>query len=249
MTDAPGPGYRRRFLITPGPRSVTAALEDDVHAMSVRLDHDGHQITAVHPHTERAPWSVCPAAGAALVATFTGLPLDAATAPKAKWTNCTHLYDLAALGAAHARDPGPLTYDIAVADPENGISTCEIRANGALVHRWRVDYMTVIEPAELAGRELQALRDWIATLSPAQAEAARALQWSSMVAHGRQMADWGTFEAKDMPSNCFAFQPGRSREGIVRRVERHDFSRGGPAPLDNFDGTGFIARKAPPPIY
>ena len=248
------PGYRRRILITPGESTVTAALEDDMHCMVVRLDHDGARITAIHPHTERAPWSVCQHAGQTLLETFLGLPLDAATAPKAKWTNCTHLYDLAALAAAHGRDPGPFAYDIAVDDVVDGAATssaayCSVHANGALVHRWRVEGMTVLSPAAIAGVELTRLRDWIATLGPAEAEAARILQWASMVAHGRQMTDWDSFQPEAMPANCFAVQPGQPRDHIRRIGLRHDFSHGGIAPLDHFDGIDFTPGRRSPRGY
>ena len=243
------PGYRRRILITPGQGTVSAALEDDMHCMVVRLDHDGARITAIHPHTERAPWNVCPQAGQTLVATFLGLPLAAATAPQAKWSNCTHLYDLAVLAAAHGRDPGPLVYDVAVDDVVDGFASCSVHANGVLVHHWQVEGMTVRSPAAIGGVELTRLRDWIATLAPAEAEAARILQWASLVAHGRQMTNWDSFQPEAMPANCFAFQPGQPRDSIRRIGLRHDFSHGGAAPLDHFDGEGFTPGRRSPEGY
>jgi len=252
------PGYRRRIRITPGNFDgerghATAALEDDMHCMVVRIDHDGSHVTAVHPHTERAPWNVCPAAAQTLVETFTGLPLAAATAPRAKWSNCTHLYDLAALAAAHAGDAAPTVYDIASSDEIDGVVTNEVRRDGVLVHRWTMNGFALLTPPAIAGIELTKLRDWIATLPPAEAEAARLLQWASLVAHGRQMTNWETFAPEEMPPNCFAFRPEASREHIVRIGIRHDFSRdegaSGIEPLDHFDGERFLPGRLPPPAY
>ncbi|MDE2405131.1 MAG: DUF2889 domain-containing protein [Sphingomonadales bacterium] len=248
-TADPPPGYRRRILVIPGTGHSVAALEDDMHCMVVRIDHDGTAITAVHAHTERAPWNVCPTAAQTLAETFTGLPLAAAVAPRAKWSNCTHLYDLAALAAAHAGDAGPTRFDIASGDPVDGVVTSEIRRDGALVHRWQLDGQSLTAPAEIAGLALTGLRDWIATLPPVAAEAARLLQWASLVAHGRQMTNWSRFEAEDMPSNCYAFRPGEPRDHITRTGNRHDFSRGGVEPLDHFDGQALARGRAPPNAY
>jgi len=101
----------------------------------------------------------------------------------------------------------------------------------------------------IAGQMLTQLRDWIATLPPAEAEAARILQWASMVAHGRQMTDWENFTPELMPANCFAFQPERPRDHIRRTGQRHDFSQGGIEPLDHFDGAGFTPGRVPPSAY
>lgn len=248
MTETTTPGYRRRIAITPAAGTVTAALEDDFHCMAVRLDHDGAAITAVHPQTERAPWTTCPDARDTLIATFTGLPLDAAAAPREKRHNCTHLYDLAVLAAAHARDPAPFVYEVSVSDPDEGETTTQVHANGHLVHRWQIRDMALTAPPEIASLPLTKLRDWIATLPPPQAEAARVLQWASMVAHGRQMTNWPSFTGDQMPANCYAFQPERAAQAI-RVGPRYDFSTGPGAPLDHFDGQSFAQDRAPPPSY
>jgi hypothetical protein len=74
---------------------------------------------------------VCPQAEAAARRTFTGLRLDGAVVPAQKPANCTHLYDLATLAAAHARDAAALVYEIWASDPaEDGLVLAEIRANG-----------------------------------------------------------------------------------------------------------------------
>ncbi len=48
------PGFRRRFLVTPLPGRVTAAVEDDYHSMAVILHHDGARISGVASWQRRA---------------------------------------------------------------------------------------------------------------------------------------------------------------------------------------------------
>ncbi|MGL4563723.1 MAG: hypothetical protein ACRCVD_00395, partial [Halioglobus sp.] len=99
----PGPGFRRRFRITPEPFRVRAEVEDDYHCMGVTLVHDGITATAVEAELERAPWSTCPGAVEVCRQTFSGRPLDEFPRQGGKSANWTHLYDLALLAAAHAR--------------------------------------------------------------------------------------------------------------------------------------------------
>ena len=69
------PGFRRRFLVTPAPDRVTAAVEDDYHCMAVTLHHDGASVASVDATMDRAPWTTCPGAPVVLAATFTGVAL------------------------------------------------------------------------------------------------------------------------------------------------------------------------------
>ena len=232
------PGFRRRILITPGARHVSAALEDDIHCMLVTLQHDGERITGVEPEMDRAPWTSCPGAREVLVRSFIGLPLAAARAPREKRINCTHLYDLAVLAAAHAADPVAFAYDVLVSDPVSGEQWTELRHGGRVLHRWQLRDGAIVSPQALAGRHLMQLRDWIATLDPAAAEAARVLQWASMVAHGRTMPLSRQSDAAAMQPNCHSFQPehATTAQRVGRRI---DFARASRAPLAHFDGTRF----------
>ncbi|TGD70170.1 DUF2889 domain-containing protein, partial [Mangrovimicrobium sediminis] len=106
------PGFRRRFRVTPAPGRVLSEVEDDFHCMGVCIEHDQGVATRIEPQMHRAPWNTCPGAEQQLVATFTGQPLDGFARRGGKTSNCTHLYDLAELGAAHAQDthvPVPYT--------------------------------------------------------------------------------------------------------------------------------------------
>ncbi|MCE7796886.1 DUF2889 domain-containing protein [Sphingobium sufflavum] len=235
-------GYRRRFLVTPGAGWVTAALEDDYHSMAVTLVHDGTTVTAVEPVMERAPWTTCPGAPLTLVETFTGVALADVAARGEKSVNCTHLHDLATLAAAHAGDAGPTRYDILVSDHHDGRNASEIRRNGQLVHRWEMDGgFTMRVPDAVAGQNIMKLRGWIETLAPAEKEAAKLLQWGSIVAHGRTRPIDQQSDASKMPPSCYTFQP--EKAAVAKRVGLIiDFSLDeGREPLDHFDGRQFVA--------
>jgi len=233
-------GYRRRIRIEPDEHAVLAMLEDDIHCLAVILRHDGERILAVEPVTERMPWDTCPGAAARLVETFEGLPLSEVTARRDKKQNCTHLHDMAVLAAAHAHDRQGLTYEIFASDPVEGERILEVRRDGVILHRWVERDGMLIEPAELAGKVLFTLRDWINSLEGEAQEAARVLQWASLVAHGRTMTMEEQSRAADLPPNCYTFQP--ERAAVAKRIgERFDFSGGSRVPLAGF-GDRMLAR-------
>lgn len=231
MTIADKPGYRRSFRIVPSERQVTSALEDDIHCMKVVLRHDGQAITGVEAEMVRAPWTSCPGADAVLQQTFTGMTLDEATARGGKKLNCTHLYDLAELAAAHARDDAETAYDIFVTDPEGGSVEAELRCNGETLLEWRLKDDVLLAPEDLAGCAVFNLRERIGGLTGADREAARILQWACLVAHGRHFPWHDEGIAPRLPPSCHGLQPERAI--WAKNVgERFDFSRGGRRPLE-----------------
>lgn len=236
MADDPfrSPGYRRRIYIDPQPNRCLAALEDDYHAMSVTLSHDGVLITDLHSDMDRVPWTTCPGATNVISQTFTGLALDAVTEVGGKRLNCTHLYDLTLLAAAHAADAEPTCYDIAVADPVEGVVQAEIRRNGVCVlgFQHRADQLT--QPVEAAGRSLFDLRDWIVGLPDAAGrEAARLLQWATIIAHGRALTMAQHATTKPLAASCYTFHDDR-RQSAERLPTIKDFSESGQQPLASF---------------
>ena len=228
------------MLVQPGKTEAVAAVEDDIHCMRVTLRHDGDAITAVDAEMARAPWTTCPGAVAVLRQTFLGVPLAEAArrAMPLKKANCTHLHDLAVLAATHARDDAPFEYRLFASDPVDGAHRLELHRDGRRILRWHVADGLIVAPAAIAGRSLVALRDWIATLPAAEAEAARVLQWGGLVAHGRWMPLSRQSDARALPPNCYSFQPERASVA-VRNGPRIDFSRASRAPLALFDGHGF----------
>lgn len=224
-------GYRRVVRVEPSPGAVLAMLEDDLHCMAVRLRHDGETVHAVEPLTDRAPWNLCPGAEAVLVDTFKGAGLHEVTARRNKAHNCTHLHDLAVLAAAHAGDSEPLEYRIYASDPQDGQRVLEIRRNDCVLHRWTEQAGILQAPEAVAGLTLLTLRDWIGGLSGEEREAARLLQWASLVAHGRSMTRDQRRAAVGVQPSCFAFQPERVG-GVDFWQEPKDFSGHGGLPLE-----------------
>jgi len=228
------PGYRRTIRIVPEARSVIAMLEDDIHCLAVILRHDREKVLGVEPVTERMPWNTCPGAAAKLVETFEGQLLSEVTARRDKKQNCAHLHDMAVLAAVHAHDREGFTYEIFASDPIEGVRILEIRRDWRSMHRWVERDGVLTESAEIAGKELFTLRDWINSLEGEEQEAARVLQWASLVAHGRTMSMEEQSSAADLPPNCYTFQPERAK--VADRIgERFDFSDASRVPLAGFD--------------
>lgn len=230
------PGFRRRFIVQPEPGQVRTAVEDDYHCMAVTLHHDGEVITRVEPDMRRAPWTTCPGAVARLVATFTGVALKDVPSRGEKQSNCTHLHDLAVLGAVHADDPGPSQFDILVSDPVDGRSDAELRKNDELVLAWTQEGHALAKPTELAGLSLFKLRPWIEALPAGQRDAARMLQWGAILAHGRTIPLEHQSDASRIPPNCYTFQP-ENAPYAIRVGEIIDFSDGKRQPLEECAGS------------
>lgn len=223
-------GFRRRLRITPERGRVCCELEDDFHCMSVVVHHENGRASRVEPAMRRAPWSTCPGAEAQLVETFTGALLAEFAALGDKQVNCTHLYDLALLAAAHASDGSPTVYDIWVSDPCENRRRAELRCDGTTILSWVESGFSIEEPEELAGENLWDLRAWLASQEPAMREAARLLRWGNMLANGRTIPLSDQSDATKMPPNCYTFQPERAQ--VAQRVgDIKNFGPGGEEPL------------------
>jgi hypothetical protein len=224
-------GFRRRFRVTPQAGSVCAEVEDDFHHMRVSIKHDGVTAHTVTASLLRAPWSTCPGAQTKCEETFTGVELAAFPALRDKTYNCTHLYDLALLAAAHAHENVVLVYDIYVSDPIDGKRHAQLWRNAEHIIEWWDKSYRIVEPGELAGMKLNDMRLWIDSLAPVQQEAARILQWASIIAHGRIIPMDKQSDASRMPPSCYTFQP--ERAVIARRIgQTRDFSDATAQPLE-----------------
>lgn len=225
------PGFRRRFRVTPSAGCVTTEVEDDYHRMEVTLRHDGRVATSVEGRLIRAPWTTCPGATAQVRDTFTGVALAEFPARGGKPANCTHLYDLALLGAAHAFEASAFVYEMLIGDPVDGERRAEIRRDGVTVFGWTEKAFRIVAPEALAGNSLQQLKPWVDALAPHEQEAVRLLRWANMIANGRQIPLERQSDASRMPSTCYTFQPERKtiavRVGVIR-----DFRPGSQQPLE-----------------
>lgn len=231
---APLPGFRRRIRIRPEAEVVRLALEDDFHHMELDLHHRAGRALAVAGRVLRAPWSTCPGAEAEIARTFAGLSLADFPRRGEKRANCTHLYDLALLAAAHADDGEPLEYDLLVSDPDAaGERLAQLARNGELLLCWRLVGDAVASPDSWRGLPLLGdARPWLERQGPDLAEAARLLRWASLIAHGRQIPLEAQSDARRMPPNCYSFQPGRAE--LARRVGRIEDFGEGRAPLEDW---------------
>lgn len=225
------PGYRRRFVITPEPGRVRADLEDDYHCMTVTVHHADGIATSIEPSMHRWPWTTCPGAEAVLVTTFGAVPLDRFAQHGDKASNCTHLYDLATLAAAHALDDSPLVYDVLFSDPACGRSRAELRRNGETMLAWTIEDGVIVEPAAFAGTFLMKLKPVLEQLDAAGQEAAKILRWGILVGGGRSIPLSEQSDATKVPPNCFTFQPAMAAKA-VRFGAIRDFSTGRERPLD-----------------
>ncbi|PXA82810.1 hypothetical protein DMC47_44905 [Nostoc sp. 3335mG] len=226
------PGYRRRILIEPAPGCVTAELEDDYHRMVVTLRHADGVVSDVSSQMKRAPWTGCPGAMEQLRRTFEGHPLAAFARRGEKTRNCTHLHDLALFAAGHADEAAPIAYDIHVSDPADGVREARLDRDGALLLHWTLDGDRFLAPADLAGRRMHELGDWIAAQDKPTAEVARILRWASMIAQGRAMDMPAGMPATAWPlGSCFHFQPEVARDSTRLPGADVDFSAPGMAPL------------------
>lgn len=202
-----------------------------MHHMRVTLDHADEMITAVRAEVVRAPWSTCPGAEAVLAQTFVGAALAEAAGLVGKKRNCTHLFDIAVLAAAHAGETAPLRYDLTVGDPVKGTRQFAAARDGAEVFRWVEKDRVFVHPPEIAGLGLLTMSDWLQSLEPGPRELARLLRGAGIIAHGRQIPMDRQSDATVIPANCFTFQPERAAD--ARRIAGfHNFTAAMDRPLD-----------------
>jgi hypothetical protein len=237
---APGYGtgcYRRAIRLSAvGPRRVEAVLEDDPHAFALHIDHDGERVTAVCAHAERFPLTTCPGATqpiealvGAVLSTVT-LELKRHADPR---SNCTHLFDLAALAIAHAARGagGERRYDIEIPDARDGHTEARLYRDGEIVLRWSIEHGRITAPDVFAGQQvLGGFTRWAsATLAGEELEHALMLARGYFVAlarlYGMDVAGAGRAIDHAMPSGaCHSYSPGVVEDAWRVVGSRRDFS-------------------------
>ncbi len=232
------PGFSRRIVLSPSRDWIGAALEDDAHSFWFRLDHAEGRITAVAGKALRHPWSACPGAVNKLEAELPGARLEdiAARDPR---EDCTHLFDLAILCAAHAADTAPLRFDMTVADRVEGGTTATLAENGVDRMMWRIDGLEIMEPEPFAGRDLRRLSQWKRELSPENAERAALLRRTVFVSGVRRFVPQpGEYAADQGPTRmgaCYNYQLPQAQDSTRIADWQKDFSESGLQPLGGFD--------------
>lgn len=230
--------FRRRIRLLADGDTVRGGLEDNLHACRLALRHDGHEITAIDVEWLRYPTLVCPDSVARLMR-LAGRPLTADRAGFRGWENprshCTHLHDLLGLAIAQAlRGTAERQYDVTIPDPHDGSTVAEVALDGHVLHRWRIDHPRILEPAELAGREvLRGFAAWSGERwSGDELEAAAVLQMGLIIgtsqrwdlAAMRRRAPHEPLSSRERASVCFAYEDERFDLALPRVDSVRDFT-------------------------
>jgi hypothetical protein len=84
----------------------------------------------------------------------------------------------------------------------------------------------------LAGKRIDGLGSWIATLDAAGQEQARILRWATIIAHGRAMSTEARSDKTRLPLGlCYTFQPETAPNARYIPETVRDFSAGTAGPL------------------
>lgn len=227
--------YRRRIVLVRQDNRVEARLEDNNHAFSLTLDHDGQHITGVDGQALRYPLSTCPQAMTRLQE-FVGLPL-AMTAQDlhrqvAARENCTHWYDLLVLAIRHSqREQTQREIEIAIDDPEDGVSNCRVWIDGELLIDWQCCNWVIEQPAQYKGISLSSgFSAWTRDEFSGNAlEAALVLQKGYLVAQSRRydLNITGGMPISDLQSPtgaCYSYTTGVFEQAIIQKDYSKDFT-------------------------
>jgi hypothetical protein len=227
--------YRRRIrVVARAPDTVEAGIEDDFHHFRVTLHHDGVNVRDVSSEAHRIPWTTCTDAGAQLQL-LAGMPLEASCLAAGRWTSpsqqCTHMFDLAGLAAAHAyrratddRAASSRQYDAVVPYESRRGARREVtlaRDRTVLLH-WIIERDQVVDPPPYSEVPFTGgFFRWADTaLPPDDAEAAIVLRRACTIGMGRGMDQdvWSSAaEISAGPTGvCYSQQP--QRRDVAFRV-------------------------------
>jgi hypothetical protein len=239
------PGFHRRIVLQPGHDWIGAALEDDMHRFHIRIDHVEGRITAVSAKAVRHPWSACPGATDFIASELTGAPL-ADVAKRDPFQHCTHLFDLAILAAAHARDTAPSRFDMRVADRVDGRTTATLDEDGVEKLRWQLEGTMIAG----AGLDLRQLSQWKRQLPPDEAERATLLRRAIYVSGARQYVpppnDPPAAQSLERMGVCFNYQLPQAETSRRTPNWHRDFSTFDREPLEGLDAPAeFAAMRLP----
>lgn len=221
--------YRRRIrIVTTGPTTVDAGMEDDLHYFTVRVDHDGERVSRVTAKSVRQPWSTCHEAAAPLAA-LEGMALSrsclAAGAYADATRQCTHMFDLAGLAVAHAwraTEGGPTRRQYDVAMPYVPFADAARHPRDLTLHRDGDPVLTfTVAGSKVTGPEPYGAADarggffrWAeATFPPDEAEAAIVLKRASLIGLSRGLDLDRYANLAEMPGVapvCWSQQPERA---------------------------------------
>jgi hypothetical protein len=219
--------YRRRLRIETGPGWARAELEDDPHRYGLTLRHDGTHITAIEGRALRTPWTACREA-LGVLDRLLGMALSPDPQQVYRQANgreqCTHLFDLAGLAAAHvARAIGKREYEAEVPCHDPGARReAVLRVDGHEALRWTLQRNTIVGPAPFSGQELGGMMPWVKArfIDRDRFEAVLVLRRAVFVAGNRFFDLDRMARASDsghVLGACYVFRP-----GVVERASRSE---------------------------
>lgn len=229
--------YRRRIRLWNEDGAVSGQLDDNNHALWMRLFHDGARITGTDGGFSRWPTTGCVSAADGLRSLIgmelgTGwLSIYGEGQPRGA---CTHMFDLAALGIAQAARPTTeRVWDVIVPDEgADGLLDAELLLDGERVHHWRLRDMAIAEPAELGGQDvLRGFMPWaLARFEGDALEGAIVLRMGLFVARARTVVP----DTEVLPLSrftqrhgvCYAYSSPRFERALQRMNTVRDFSDG-----------------------
>ncbi len=252
MTSFPYGSYRRRIrVVASSPDVVEAGIEDDFHHFRLTLRHDAERVRSIESRAHRIPWTTCDDAGGALQL-LEGMPLRPSCLAVGRWTDpyqqCTHMFDIAGLAAAHAyrsvRDPTSdriRQYDAIVPYGFNQGAPRDVRLwhDHTLVLAWTIQGDRCVAPAPFSDVAFTGgFFRWADTsLPPDDAEAAIVLRRACTIGMGRGMDQDQWNSAAEVSSGstgvCYSQQPERRNVALRVRGNVLDFDANPDALLSN----------------
>lgn len=204
-----GDAFRRHIWLCVQAGQARGVLVDDFHHVRIGLSASAGLVADVQAQALRLPWTTCVRAGGELQK-LVGMNLDAVSgADLDRFWQCTHMLDLAALGARALAEGRGKRFDIVVDDPRAARASARIGRDDDQIFSWMVDEDRVESPEAFAGISLRAgFREWVEQRFPADvAEAALVLRRSIMVARGRRYNLDSIERPLHADGRCFSFQP------------------------------------------
>jgi hypothetical protein len=242
VTSFPYGHYRRRIrLVASAPDTVEAGIEDDFHHFRLTLHYDAGAVRGIETRAYRIPWTTCADAGDALQL-IEGMPLERSCLAVGRWTKasqqCTHMFDLAGLAAAHAyrsmidaTNDSIRQYDAMVPYGFNRGERQDVHVwrDGTSIFTWTIEGDRCVAPAPFSDVPFTGgFFRWADTsLPPDDAEAAIVLRRACTIGMGRGMDQdrWST--AADVSSGptgvCYSQQPERRNVALRVRGNILDF--------------------------
>lgn len=166
ITGVARPGVYRRLVRTRAEAGVVHAdMEDDSHRFGVTVRHDGRKVTAIEGRSIRTPWTLC-AEAPGMLPELIGMPLAPSPLAASEYTDqksqCTHLFDLAAIGISQAAR-GIAGRDYRVEAPWyvlDATRTLTLYRDDVAVLEWMLDRDRILAPEPYASVGVRPMLGW-----------------------------------------------------------------------------------------